>query len=104
MALPEELLLVSVLQQYVEGQKEEMIQELERRIWARLEPRIEQALLARHMSVAELAQYLHVSEPTVRRMIRDKEIPSFRVRGQIFVRQVDVDAWIERQMTRREGA
>lgn len=89
---------VSLFDQAIQQQKEEMLQELEQRIWAHLEPRIHQALLARHMSVAELAEYLHVSEPTVRRMIRERTIPSFRVRGQIFVRQVDVDEWIRRQV------
>ncbi|GMA52582.1 hypothetical protein GCM10025857_39980 [Alicyclobacillus contaminans] len=79
-----------------------IIEELERRIWQRLEPRIQQELMARHMSIAEAAEYLHVSEQTVRRMVRDKEIPSFRVRNQIFVRQTDVDEWIESQI--RQGA
>ncbi|WP_062306648.1 helix-turn-helix domain-containing protein [Alicyclobacillus sendaiensis] len=89
---------MSLFEQAIQQMKEEMLVELERRLWERLEPRIEQALLARHMSIAELAEYLHVSEPTVRRLIRERAIPSFRVRGQIFVRQVDVDEWIRQQV------
>ena len=93
---------MSLLEQAIQQQKEGIIEELERRLWERIETRIQQALLARHMSIAELAKYLHVSEQTVRRMIRDRTIPSFRVRGQIFVRQMDVDRWIQNQIE-KEG-
>ena len=72
--------------------------ELEQRLWTRLEPRIQEALRARHLSIADTAQYLHVSEQTVRRLVRDKEIPFFRVRSQIFLRQTDVDTWIEQHL------
>lgn len=89
---------MSLLENAIQKTKNEMLAELENRLWQRLEPRIEQALLARHMSIAELAQYLHVSEPTVRRLIRERTVPSFRVRGQIFVRQQDVDEWIQKQV------
>ncbi|SIS89163.1 helix-turn-helix domain-containing protein [Alicyclobacillus vulcanalis] len=89
---------MSLFEEAIQQTKEEILTELERRLWERLEPRIEQALLARHMSIAELAKYLHVSEPTVRRLIRERTIPSFRVRGQIFVRQTDVDEWIRKQV------
>ncbi len=78
-----------------------ILDELERRVWERLEPKIQQELHARHMSIANTAVYLHVSEATVRRMVRDKDIPSFRVRNQILIRQMDVDSWIEKQL--KEG-
>ena len=77
--------------------KSEILDDLERRMWERLEPRIQQELWARHLSISDTAEYLHVSESTVRRLIREKTIPSFRVRGQIFVRQMDIDTWIKQQ-------
>ena len=89
---------MSLFDQAMLEMKSEILDDLEQRIWERLEPRIQQELLARHMSIADTAEYLHVSEPTVRRMIRERTIPSFRVRGQIFVRQMDVDAWIQQQI------
>lgn len=90
---------MSHMEEALEEFKQQIIDEVERRVWTRLEPRIQQELHARHMSVAQTADYLHVSEQTVRRMVRDRELPSFRVRNQILIRQMDVDAWIERQVT-----
>ncbi|GEO27055.1 hypothetical protein AAC03nite_28400 [Alicyclobacillus acidoterrestris] len=92
---------MSLLEAAIQEHKRQIINELEQRIWERLEPKIQQELRARHMSLSDLADYLHVSEQTVRRMVRDKELPSFRVRGQIFVRQVDVDDWVQKQLTER---
>jgi excisionase family DNA binding protein len=90
---------MSLFEKAVNEMKLDIIDELERRVWERLEPRIQQELRTRHMPLVEVAEYLHVSEQTVRRMVRDKELPSFRVRNQIFVRQQDVDQWIHRQIT-----
>jgi len=90
---------MSLIDAAMSEMKTEIIDELERKVWERLEPRIQQELHARHMSIAESAKYLHVSEPTVRRLVRDQTIPSFRVRGLILLRQSDVDAWVERQIT-----
>ena len=72
--------------------------EIEERVWAHLEPRIQQELQARHMTVGEAAKYLHVSAQTVRRLIHDHQIPHFRVRSQILLRQVDIDRWVEKQV------
>ena len=75
-----------------------LIEEIEERVWARLEPRIQQELQARHMTVGEAAEYLHVSTQTVRRLIHDHQIAHFRVRAQILLRQVDIDRWVEKQV------
>ena len=77
--------------------------EIEERVWARLEPRIKQELYARHMTVVETAEYLHVSAQTVRRLVRDHQIPYFRVRSQILVRQIDIDRWVEKQVDAAGG-
>ncbi len=79
-------------------QKEEIMHELETRLWGKLEPKMIQELHARHMAISDVAKYLHVSEPTVRRLIREKVFPFFRVRNQIFIRQIDIDQWIEKQI------
>jgi excisionase family DNA binding protein len=92
---------MSLLEQALLTQKIEILEELEVRIWERLEPRIQQELLSRIMSIIQTAEYLHVSEQTIRRLIREKEIPSFKVRHQIFIRLMDVDSWIEKQL--KEG-
>lgn len=78
--------------------KSSIVEELEQRIWERLEPRIQQEMLARYLSIEECAQYLHVSVSTVRRLVREHTLPSFRVRGQIRIRRMDVDRRIESQV------
>lgn len=90
---------MSLFEQAMHEMKSEVLDELEQKMWERLEPRIQQELHARHMSVADTADYLHVSEATVRRMIKDRDIPSFKVRNQILIRQMDVDEWIQKQIT-----
>ncbi len=78
--------------------KAQIVDELEQRVWERLEPRIQQQLVGRHLTIEECAQYLHVSGSTIRRLIREKSVSFFRVRGQIFLRQMDVDQWVQLQV------
>ena len=49
-------------------------------------------------SVAEAAEYMRISEPTLRRMIRENEIPSYNIRNRIFIRQMDIDQWVRKQL------
>jgi len=90
--------IMSLFEEAMADMRSGIVAELEQRLLDRLEPIIRQELLARHMSVLDTANYLHVSDQTIRRLIRDGDLPSFRVRGQIFVRQMDVDTWIESQI------
>lgn len=78
--------------------KQEVIEEVERRIWARLEPRLRHELYTRYLSVKETSAYLGVSQSTVRKLLGEKTLPSFRVRNQIFIRLQDIDDWIESQV------
>ncbi|WDL96901.1 helix-turn-helix domain-containing protein [Alicyclobacillus sp. ALC3] len=90
---------MSSFDEALQEMQSEIATELEERLWARIEPRIQQALLARYMTVTECAQYLHTSDASVRRLIADRTIPHFRVRERIIIRQHDVDRWVERQIT-----
>ena len=47
--------------------------------------------------IKELAEYLHCSESTVRKLVRKKEIPSFRVAYRIFFKKSLIDLWINKQ-------
>ena len=89
---------MSTFEQAMQEMQSKILEDLERQVWKRLEPRIQQELLTRHMSISDTAKYLHVSVQTIRRLIRDKTGPSFRIRNQIFIRQMDVDIWIENQI------
>lgn len=49
------------------------------------------------LDVKEAAKYLHCSESTVRKLMRTKQIPSFRVANRIYFKKSLLDLWIENQ-------
>ena len=49
------------------------------------------------LTLKEVAKLLKVAEKTVYTMAQNKEIPSFKVRGQWRFRRDDLDRWIEMQ-------
>ncbi|MEH7490866.1 helix-turn-helix domain-containing protein [Neobacillus niacini] len=51
------------------------------------------------LTVQEVADYLGVHQDTIYTMVRQKQIPHFRVRRRIFFNQNTIDAWIEKQET-----
>jgi excisionase family DNA binding protein len=51
------------------------------------------------MNVQEVAEYLGVHQDTIYTMVRQKQIPHFRIRRRILFNQVSIDAWIEKQET-----
>ena len=46
------------------------------------------------LNVKELAEYLHCSVSTIRNLVRNNEIPYFRVGVKICFRQSAIDRWI----------
>ena len=55
-------------------------------------------------TVASLAKRLTVTERTVKNMIRDGEIPVYRVRGAVRIDPVDVDSLLARNREVRSAA
>jgi excisionase family DNA binding protein len=51
------------------------------------------------LTVQEVAVYLGVHQDTIYTMVRQKQIPHFRVRRRILFNQLTIDAWIEKQET-----
>jgi excisionase family DNA binding protein len=45
------------------------------------------------MTVAEVAEYLHVHPSTIYRLLRKKEIPAFRVGSDWRFNRESIDAW-----------
>lgn len=45
-------------------------------------------------NVKEVAEYLSVSESTIRKLIREKEIPYFRIFSKILFDKEIIDNWI----------
>ncbi len=50
-------------------------------------------------TVQEVAIYLGVCEDTIYTMVKQKEIPHFRVRRRIFFLKENIDTWIREQAT-----
>lgn len=49
------------------------------------------------LNVQQAAEYLGVHKDTIYTMVRQKEIPHFRVRRLIFFSREAIDAWIREQ-------
>lgn len=52
------------------------------------------------LDVKELATYLRCSQSTVRKLLRNKEIPFFRVAYRIYFKKSLIDLWIQNQCLR----
>lgn len=48
-------------------------------------------------TVQETADYLGVCQDTIYNMVREKQIPHFRVRRRIFFSRETIDAWMRHQ-------
>lgn len=51
------------------------------------------------LTVQEVADYLGVHQDTIYTMVRQKQIPHFRVRRRILFNLGTIDSWIEKQET-----
>lgn len=47
--------------------------------------------------VKELTKYLRCSNSTVRKLVKKKEIPNFRIANRIFFKKELIDIWIQNQ-------
>ncbi len=47
------------------------------------------------LNVKELTQYLRCSDSTVRKLIKNKEIPNFRTANRIYFKKALIDMWIQ---------
>ena len=48
-------------------------------------------------TVKEVANYLHCSQSTIRKLLKKNQIPSFRVGYRIFFKKSLIDQWITNQ-------
>ncbi|KHD86345.1 DNA-binding protein [Heyndrickxia ginsengihumi] len=48
----------------------------------------------RTLTAKEVAEYLGVCKETIYTMVREKEIPHFKVRSRIFFSRESIDQWI----------
>lgn len=50
-------------------------------------------------NVEELSNYLHISQSSIRKLIREKKIPYYRILSRIFFDKESIDMWIKNQET-----
>lgn len=50
------------------------------------------------MNIKELSDYLKISSSTIRRLIRKKEIPYFKISSQYFFSKLSINDWISKQV------
>ena len=48
-------------------------------------------------NVSEVCNYLHTSQSSVRKLIRTKQIPHYRILSRIFFDKETIDMWISNQ-------
>ncbi len=48
------------------------------------------------MTVKELSNYICVSETTIRKLIRESQIPFIRILSKILFKKEDIDEWINK--------
>ncbi|WP_353883211.1 helix-turn-helix domain-containing protein [Paenibacillus amylolyticus] len=80
---------------FIEALRVEIKHELRAEILAELKPTIEQLLYANVFDFAEACRYLKVSDSTLRRMVKNGEIPFIKNRTLIHFRQIALDKWLE---------
>lgn len=52
------------------------------------------------MNVKEVAKYLNCSESKIRNMVRDKQIPNFRIGSKLNFNRETIDRWVNEQEIR----
>ncbi|MHA6481092.1 helix-turn-helix domain-containing protein [Paenibacillus sp. strain BS8-2] len=68
---------------------------------AALEPKINEMLYRNIFDAKEAAKYLKISSATLHRLLRDREIPYFKLRGSLLFRQWELDDFISKRMIRK---
>ena len=84
------------------------IKEINKRYWlkkakeklAEEKNKEEEQIMEEVLNVKELTQYLRCSDSTVRKLIKNKEIPNFRIANRIYFKKVLIDMWIQNQCIR----
>lgn len=74
--------------------RQDIEMDLREKLLSELLPIIEVKLYDNTFSIKEAAKYLKISESTLRKMVDAKEVPNYRLRGQIFFRQTSLEQWL----------
>ncbi|HLT41990.1 MAG TPA: helix-turn-helix domain-containing protein [Sphingobacteriaceae bacterium] len=72
--------------------------ELMQEVLSELAPKIERLLNGNIFNFQEACEFLKVSDSTLRRLVKNDEIPHYRLRGNIYFRQWELHEFIGAQM------
>lgn len=56
-----------------------------------------------YLTIDQVAELLKVSAKTIRRLVRRRELPGFKVGGQWRLKRADIDEWVAAQKQSAEG-
>lgn len=68
-----------------------------------LEPKLKDMLYRNILDPKETAKYLKVSSATLSRLVKEKEVPFFKIRESLRFRQWELDEYISKRMIRKEA-
>jgi excisionase family DNA binding protein len=83
---------------FVSEMRSEIKDELFNEVLALLEPKITEMLYRNIFTFKEAYQYLKLSESTLRRLVKEENIPYYTLRGNFYFRQTDLDDFIDRRI------
>lgn len=83
---------------FIEALRADIKSQLREEILAELQPEITRRIYSNIFDAKEACQYLKVSIATLRRMVKDGEIPYYRQRGDLRFRQIDLDNHISNKI------
>lgn len=70
---------------------------------AALQPKINEMLYRNIFDSKEAAKYLKISSATLHRLLKEKEIPHFKLRGALLFRQWELDEFISDRMIKKDN-
>ncbi|MNM55563.1 Helix-turn-helix domain protein [compost metagenome] len=86
---------------FIEALRSDITHQLREEILSELQPEINRRLYSNIFDIKEACQYLKICRSTLLKMVHAMEVPHFWQRGQIFFRQIDLDADISSKIVGR---
>lgn len=79
---------------FIEALRTDIKEGLRIELLAELQPEIERRLFSNVFTIEEAMRYLRISKSTIRRLMKDGNIPHFYQRENLYFRQIDLDKHI----------
>lgn len=76
--------------------RNDITDDLKQQLLDALQPLVQERLFGNVFNLQEACRFLNVSQSTLRKMIKNNELPFFKQSGQYFFRQTSLDDWMDR--------